>query len=528
MNGRRLALVAFAALSTLTVLALAGPSLHEFIPPDPREDVMLGTTTAVGDLPAALETPSGTISAPDPFRLPTAAEKAYARTAAPESSLFFPDRDTRPVSRVDYDDPFSPSLTPFKRLQAFDAVNADYTLKVADATLRRVPIGGATSAGEDPFYGDMTVDLAAGEAVRIPSVGPGMRVLKVHTVPETTLEVLRDGAENLFLRGAMRTRVRVLLHLAAPRAAFGSALRDSLWSDLSPAPALPRAAQSAAEQVNRAIGVSRELGFREAVERLVAYYRGFATSDEPLPTKGDVFLDIAQSKKGVCRHRSFAFVVSALALRIPTRLVTNEAHAWVEVHDGTLWHRIDLGGAADAFADATNGDRVTHVPPEDAFAWPTGAKPGRETAERARPPSARADGGAPDDRTGAGGGDGGTTSAVASGSIPTLGASQDGSDDGRPQARIRLSLSDKEVFRNQALHLEGRVDAGGAPCPFVRVDVLLVLAKNEVALGSLATDASGIFQGAVVVPPNASAGDYELSLVTPGDVRCGKGRMEAP
>jgi hypothetical protein len=241
-----------------------------------------------------------------------------------------------------------------------------------------------------------------------------------------------------------------------------------------------------------------------------------------------VFLDIAQSKKGVCRHRSFAFVVSALALRIPVRLVPNEAHAWVEVNDGALWHRIDLGGAADNFADSTANDRLAHVPPDDPFTWPAGSRPGRETAERSRPSGA--DAGTSDDSPGGDGGTARTTSpsGSASGKLPTTLPGQADGDDARPPARIRLVSTDKEVFRNAALHLEGKVDASGNACSYVRVDVVLVSGKTEIPLGSLATDGSGAFQGAVVVPPNVTPGDYDVQLLTPGDVRCGKGRMENP
>ena len=69
-----------------------------------------------------------------------------------------------------------------------------------------------------------------------------------------------------------------------------------------------------------------------------------ASSNEPPTGHDDVYLDLALSQRGVCRHRAFAFLVTALHLGIPTRMVVNEAHAWVEVSDGTLWHRIDLGG----------------------------------------------------------------------------------------------------------------------------------------------------------------------------------------
>jgi transglutaminase-like putative cysteine protease len=526
MARARVVLTVSLGLTALAALAwAAGPLLHEYIPADPREDLMLGTTTATGDLPAAMETKSGIVTAPDPFRQPSPSERAYSRNTAPESSMFYPDRDTRTVPEVEYDDPFSPSLTPYKRLSAYDAVNADYTLKVADPAPRRVAPGGNAQPGEDPFYGDLTVDLVPGELVRVPSTGPGMRVLRVQTVPAVPVELVRDGAENLFVRGTTRGRVRLLVHVASPRAGFVGQLRDVLWTDLPQAPALPRAMQTVADDVNRTIGVSRAMSFRDAVDRLVSYYRAFSTSDEPLPSKGDIFVDIALSKKGVCRHRAFAFVVSALALRIPARLVANEAHAWVEVSDGRMLQRIDLGGAAPTFNEVSPEDRVAHVPPADPFAWPAGSRSGRDAASRSADP----------------GGSGGSSGSASSGSSGSGGARSRSSDpgapdvpppsdaeDARPRSTIRLTFVQKEIFRNQAVELEGKVDSPAGACAFVRVDAILSAEHQEIPLGSLATDDGGRFQGAVVVPPSVPVGDYELVLVTPGDARCGRGRVEGP
>jgi hypothetical protein len=466
------------------------------------------------------------VNAPDPFRLPSSSEKAYSRAQSGDSSLFFPDRDTRRVPQVEYDDPFSPSLTPFKRLSAFDAVNADATLRVADPTPKRMTTGGAVLSGEDAFYGDVTVDLVPGEPVRIPSVGPGARVLRLQTVPQTQVELLRDGAENLFLRGTTRARVRALMELSAPRLGLGGPLRDALWNELPSAPALPKSLQADAEQVAQAIGVSRAMSFRDVVEKLVGYYRSFSTTDDPIPQHGDVFLDIALSKKGVCRHRAFAFVVTALGLKIPARLVTNEAHAWVEVSDGTLWHRIDLGGAADNFADSTSGDKVPHEPPADPFAWPAGASPGRETARQSRPQNSA---------NGNGNGSGGSSatsapsgsSAAPSGSArPSLTDTAIDEEDARPRSTFRVDLGEKDVLRNAPIHLQGKVDSAAGTCAYVRVDVILSSDRAEAPLGSLATDADGNFQGAVIVPPNVAVGDYDVILTTPGDSRCGKGRSE--
>ena len=515
MSPSRLARAALLAAATAAVTAYAaGPMLHEFIPPDPREDLQLGATTTVGDLPAAIETPGGAISAPDPFRQPSSSEKAYGRSA--EGNTFTPDRDTRPVSQVDYDDPFAPSVAPFKRLNAFDAVSAASSFFVAHPELTRVPIGGSLLPGDDPFYGDLTVDLVAGEAVRIPTVGPGMKILRLHTVPQTSLEVLHDSADNYFVRGASRQRVRILLHAAAPRSALGGALRDALWGDLPPAPALPSSLQASADEVNRMIGASRAQSFREAVEKLVAYYRGFTTTETPLPARGDIFLDIATSRKGVCRHRAFAFVISALGLRIPARMVTNEAHAWVEIHDGALWHRIDLGGAAMNFNDTSAQDQPLHTPPPDPFAWPPGASAGEESARRNR---------APQEASSAGAGAGSSAPPPSPAPSPS-GSGPGGSfEDDRPPARITLGFLDREVTRNQALHLEGTVDAAGSPCPHVRLDVALQIENAEMPLGALATDENGRFQGAVVMPTTVGVGEHDLVLTTPGDLRCGRGRL---
>jgi transglutaminase-like putative cysteine protease len=104
----------------------------------------------------------------------------------------------------------------------------------------------------------------------------------------------------------------------------------------------------AAAEVAAHIGVSRAQAPREVVARLVAYFRSFVDSDEFPTDRDDVYLALALSKKGVCRHRAFAFLVTALGLGLPVRMIANEAHAWVEVNDGSLWRRIDLGGAGRA------------------------------------------------------------------------------------------------------------------------------------------------------------------------------------
>src|SRR5690606_18735639 len=107
--------------------------------------------------------------------------------------------------------------------------------------------------------------------------------------------------------------------------------------------------------------------------------RRFRESDDVKlgQTPAELYLYLSLERQGVCRHRAYAFMVTALALGIPTRLVHNEAHAWVEVFGGSHYHRIDLGGAATRVHDFRRDPAVPeHLGPQDAFSWPAGANPG--------------------------------------------------------------------------------------------------------------------------------------------------------
>ncbi len=548
------------------------PVEHEEVPPDPLEDVTLATALE-GDLPAALDTPSGLVSAPDPRTPPQPNESTYAPGSeldtAPDST-FRPDRDTRRPDMLSYDDPFTPSTAPFKRLVAYDAVDPNENLYVQDETLRPVALHAQVAAdgSEEQFYANFVVQLIPGRRVRIPSVGPGTRVLRAHAVRGTSpvgVRITRDGADNWFIEGDASTRARVVMELSIPRATFGG-FGDPKWDDLlAPAP-LPPSVARAASEVAQHLGVSRQQSPRADVEKLVSYFRSFADSDAPPGNSHDVYLDLALSKKGVCRHRAFAFMVTALGLGIPTRMVLNEAHAWVEVNDGQLWRRIDLGGAGDMQNDKS-ASNVPYEPPPDPFAWPAGEKSGTEMADRAREANGQRTARSGRGRSGSGGpGDALTSQALSrpggeadeeaarqaalNGTGPNgwngptgpdgrpigpNGASLNGSTDPsappdeRPKAAVTLQLdgaaAGADLHREQALHVAGLMSADGEPCPHALVSLMLRDARTsrELTLGSLATGEDGRYEGSLVVPSGIPLGDYDVIARTAGDARCGAG-----
>ena len=493
--------------------------LHEPIAPNPAEDLALRVALE-GDLPAAIQTPharAGVVGAPDPTRAPTPSEPGYGAASAHDE--FAPDTDTRLPTVSDYDDPFTPSTAPFKRLEAFDAVRGDYRLEVRDGRL--VPLaaiqgGAAPRSEEDAFYADLVVEVPPDGNVRLPSVGPGARVVRSRLGvgdQEVPFRILRDGADNWFLQpttpsgaprralaGTMPERARLVMELALPRAAFGGTPGDVGWSELPLVAPLPDNVARDAVIVRDAIGVSRAMRPRVAIAKLVDYFRGFSDSAVSPPSRGSVYLDLALSKKGVCRHRAFAFLVTAQSLGIPTRLVENEAHAWVEIDDGTLWRRIDLGGAGRMPQSTAErlARREPYEAPPDAFPWPRATTRGDEMIARA----------------GANAGAGSNAGAGANAGT--------GAGDTRARSTVTLAVIDSLAHRGAPLHVRGEVRADDEPCAHVAVDLWLrdPASAKKTPLGTLATDDDGAFEG-TVVPSGVALGDYDVTAETRGDSRCG-------
>jgi len=501
--------------------------LHELIPDDPVEDLALRATTRDGRLPAAVDTPSGVMPAP-PDRRPMP-EVAYGGNSTPDSidASYRIDADTTRPEVVSYDDPFTPAVTPFKRLYAYDAVSESAELSVADRRLRKVDSGGGALPGEDQFFGDLFVDLVPGVPVRIPTPGPGARVLASRVEPNVPLELVRDGADNWFAVGSAHQRIRLVLELAVPRAAFGAPYPDVSWASLVPrTPLLPPAVREVARDVLHVLGLSQNVSPRDAIAALVAHFRAFAPSaDLPksrLPV--ELYRELALSKKGVCRHRAFAFAVTALALGLPTRLVRNEAHAWVEVGDGAIWHRIDLGGAAGRFELDPSARTPPHVPPEDPFVWPPGSQSSALSVDSS--------GGAPAPG-GQGSGPRGAASALGPGGepdgadraqSPSPRASSDPASSYAP-ASVEVEVASGEARRGALIHVRGRVTAEGDACPAARVDFALEgQSGRSFTLGSLPTDPKGQFDAELTVPLGLDVGDYSLSATTPGSGLCGASR----
>lgn len=445
---------------------------------------------------------------------------------------FRPDRLTQLEGTLQYYEVFSPAITPFKRVTALDAVALDGStpvLVVGDPSRRPLPVEGLDGPApdgrpRDRFWGSVVLDFSEGNVLPLPNVSPESRLLSFSSEPKVVLHVERDGADNwvVVATGTPPRHVRVTYVVDAPRSYFGAVLpttpTDALAHEVPP---LPDSVRRDAERFLRELGLTRGMPADQALRGLVEHFRAFEESAEPPKDSGNIFLDLARNKRGVCRHRTYAFVISAQALGIPCRFVQNEAHAWAELKLPEVgFVRLDLGGAAEGLDPRAIGDRPMYradVP--DPWPRPLAFEQSySRAAELAAQAGLRTNGMEQGNET------------RRPGDMrlkPTLAQGQGAMSeqlvqDPREPISLRITRFVPEVMRGGVLELEGiATTPSGAPVSGLRIEVSLAepVGTRAVLLGVGVTSTDGRFRGAFAVPPNLDPADYALVVVTPGDAK---------
>jgi hypothetical protein len=562
MMGRmRARIVAVVALAAAAGLALAqGTSgnkqiLHEPLP-EPSADhgsanPMIGSS-ASGN-PAAFS--AGDKVLPRPAldgkpKTPDAAEPVLGKSgfAADRDTKFEADEKTGADPTLHYVSVFNPDVVPFKRMSAFDKIYDDQTLHVASTALVEVPVGGTTDARtRDRFWGDVLVQLSPGRDVPLPSVAPDMRILSYEIKPRMALKFSKDGADNYFVRSdeASASGTYRLVFLADADAGYFAPslprtqykVRDiaahappELREQLATiSPELRRQAKITLDRIGVDDGYDLGVGFNG----LVNYFRAFEAGKIQHPT-GNTYRDLCDSQAGVCRHRSFAFMITANALGIPTRYVENEAHAFVEVwFPERNWQRIDLGGAALRLDISGAQDKTIHRPrADDPFSKPANYGKGgsysqlqgdirgltdHQLADKHRPLDQSPPSGAVGDQLGSGAGSNFTPDRISP--DPTLPAVAP--DPKKQTPNLRITIADASAYRGASIHVEGIVqNADHRAIADHTVRVFMAPAgdhQHSIPIGIATTGADGTFRTDLPIPPSVSLQTYELLLSTDED-----------
>jgi transglutaminase-like putative cysteine protease len=481
----------YLAALLLALLQADAPVLHEFLDNSTRArdtPVIADTGRGQGVLPALLQD-KATIRPP-----------AEAAPAPENKTEFTPDRDTDRHEEGGYHEPFSPSVAPFSRGTALDAVGDNYRLFVRDEHLVQLPQTSTPRPGRRLFYGRVLVLLQNGQPVRIPSPAPDLRVYRTAVTtprgtaaPNVHAELLHDSADNLYARANTDGRYVLTYLVDAPTSYFEGPVPAASLSDLPPhsTPTLPVSVARAAAQVAARLSLTRDQPVAQLVGRLVSYFRAF--DNRPLPPGDkdeDLYLALALGQKGVCRHRAFAFVVTAQSLGLPARMVTNEVHAFAEVllpHTG--WRRVDLGGAPLDLAQRISDEAQSRpaAPSSDPFPQPESYRAEVET--RPNPPAAP-----PDDQPS---------------QMSQAGPSSDSEE-------LEVAIDPPRAHdarRGDALELSGAVTKAGHGVSGVVVDLYLSPpggGVRSVWLGAAVSDGHGRFRARSTIPPKTPAGDERL------------------
>jgi transglutaminase-like putative cysteine protease len=538
--------LAFATVCAWTLAALdarADEVLHEFVSDIDPDESVLALMEQEAD-PSAIVYDGEVLSAPEaaadgnaPAMVATPGDGRLGEQPGQRSPTFRPDRQTELEGSLEYYEAFNPSIAPFKRVTSLDATQlgddgVTPVLGIHDARRRPMKVEGADAKPpdrrpRDRFWGQVQLDFSHGRALPLPSVSPESRILSLRTEPAIELAIERDAADNFFAvaKGPLPSRqVSVVFLTDAPRSYFGTALPHTTVATLAgEVPPVPEAVRVRALGFVKQLGIGPNSDVAAALSALTAHFRAFVESTEPPPDTGDIYLDLARAKKGICRHRAYAFVVTAHALGIPARFVQNEAHSFVEVKLPRIgWMRIDLGGAAHGLTAHGASDRPTYQAAEpDPLPRPAAYEAsysllGRDVKGVRRPGDQELEGRwvAPD-LEGAAARAKGHASFMAG---PNSRVPRDTSS--RAALTVELDQRHASVLRGEQLSVSGRVhDAAGQGIAGMRIEVSLAAEtrRERMLLGVTVSAEHGAFVGAFGIPPDLAAGDYQLVVVTPGN-----------
>ncbi|MFK8003379.1 MAG: transglutaminase domain-containing protein [Polyangiales bacterium] len=539
MSGARVRRGSSAALPLLVLLSSLvraddTPVLHEFIPNIGDSD--LDFVDGEGEPSILYE--GELLSAPTGGGLRQGEVPVGARRGNAATPTFRPDRVTSLDGQLQYSAVFTPSVAPFKRTTSLDAVvrlrNGVPVLGIARPDRSPITIEGPgvappDSRPRDRFWGSLVLDFREGNDVPFPSVSPESRVLSLRTEPPTDLRLERDESGNFNAHTNQPAgQVRVVFLMDAPRAYFAAETIPNVSSDLLSDELYPLddALQSDGLRFAAELGIERGDPMPEVLSTLTRHFRSFVESDLPPDDTGNIYLDLARSGRGVCRHRSYAFLITAQALGIPTRFVHNEAHAWVEVKIVEVgWMRIDLGGAAGGLDTSNASDRpIYRAPYPDPLPRPpsytggysqlagnvSGLRPDEAAAANL---SAATD---PQDTSSDAPQNGQAQNVASQSDVQTPSNGRAQNTTARP-LRIILDQSEHEALRGRSVPISGRaLDPEGNGVGGLRIEIA-VRRRSRRLLGVTVTNANGQFQTTVGVPPDLGVGDWVLSVRTPGN-----------
>ena len=228
----------------------------------------------------------------------------------------------------------------------------------------------------------MGITISTTEYTRIPSVSPDAEIIDYD--PNSTgvnIRFFKDGADNYYVQGNENVVIDLKYRMGTNGSYFNRPISEDLTTDDIPEQIIRpiNGADQVKDNVREFLQYRHDNGtianeplywlwpdngtpetnLALIINNLTWYFSSFIEGDGDVPDTEepwDAYQTICINGIGACRHRSFGFFVTALALGAPARYVSNEAHAFVEVYipvdnetvSASHWKRINLGGTGSS------------------------------------------------------------------------------------------------------------------------------------------------------------------------------------
>lgn len=481
-----------------------GLVIHENFTASASEERKLSSSSARGEVDGTLSTSAGDVVYPGDN--PQALAQLSDGKSAHRDNWNLDGNFSAPRTSS-YDDPFLPSVAPYKRLGVLDEVRSDYSLAIALGSISPVQVSSAASEGLK-FYADFEIETDGKSPVALPTPGPETKLIAQHLRPNLAHQLLKDHADNWWYYGESKAKVRLTLELLMPLSSkIEYHARPIISRDFNETHIHPQVRKEVIELIDagKLPGIRRD----SDLVQLIDYFRRFEADDLRSKEKGRaLFEKIVSERLGVCRHRAQGFVIVAQALGYPARFVSNEAHAWVEVLRRGSWVGVDLGGAAQHIDDLTQSrpqlgrDLIrAELATVSGEAGPLVDRP-RLTAGQSRQGSASR--GGHDQESGR------LSDASNSGGLAQPNSS-----------KLLMEVAPERALVGEELVIAGSyLNDAGKPCETAVVQIWIQRESLVKMAGQTKVDAQGKFSAKIPLGDPFATGRYELSLRSTGSSEC--------
>jgi hypothetical protein len=249
---------------------------------------------------------------------------------------------------------FNPTIYREKRWFSYDAISEDYEAYVYDSNLYEIQT--SNTVHEYVFVGSVTLKQLTNTPIPIFSVGPNANIISYTlSKPSFTANFYKDGADNYYVKSLdyyWSQQIFLTYTTSIDPSYFTLDIPNHLTlkdipEEVKRTP--PQKVISKAALIIDELGLTGETNLKKIVDTLKGYFSSFTEGEIPSEDEEpDIYLAIARAKHGACYPRSFAFFITANSIGLPTRLITNDCHAFVEIYipiNG--WTKLDLGGLGE-------------------------------------------------------------------------------------------------------------------------------------------------------------------------------------